>query len=55
MGCLSCFIYGAYVYGSVHDNRIPELHQWVITAFFGIMFMCIGFGSLKKIWKNEEK
>ena len=34
---LSAFTYGGYTYGYFHGHK-PEIHQWIITGLFGIMF-----------------
>lgn len=34
---ISAFTYGLYCYSSIHGNPI-EIHRWVMTGGFGIMF-----------------
>jgi uncharacterized membrane protein len=44
---LSAFTYGAYTYGYLHGHK-PQIHQWIITGVFGIMFYIMSQEKNKK-------
>lgn len=47
---ISAFICGAYLYGHLHGNKV-ELHRWVLTCLFGIIFLF----SHYQIRRNHEE
>ena len=49
MGCLSCFMYGAYVDGVIHRGITIEPHRWILTGMFGLFFMFYGIDKIKKL------
>jgi hypothetical protein len=48
MAMLSCFTIGLYASSTVKYNEPVELHRWVITAFFGLMFLVLFLQDYRK-------
>lgn len=49
LGCVSCFTYGMYTYSTMHNIRVVEPHQWILTGLFGIFFMVMGLDKYKNL------
>lgn len=47
---LAAFIVGAYTYGFFNGHK-PQLHQWILTIGFGIIF----YLDYKKIRNDNNK
>ena len=48
---ISCFTYGGYVFGVLNCNKTVEIHQWILTGGFGLMFLIYGVNKIKTMGK----
>jgi hypothetical protein len=48
LALLSAFILGCYTMGVQYNIKPVEVHQWVLTSVFGLMFLIIGISKLKR-------
>jgi hypothetical protein len=39
LAMISCFTLGGYTYASVRSLVIIDIHRWVLTSLFGLMFL----------------
>lgn len=39
LAMLSCFTLGCYTVSTLHMNQIIEIHRWILTSAFGLMFL----------------
>lgn len=50
MAMLSCFTLGLYASSTVTFDKPIELHRWIMTSFFGLMFL----GMFLHSYRNDD-
>lgn len=48
LALVSCFTIGIYSASTFKYNEVIEPHRWIMTSFFGLMFLVLFLASYRK-------